>query len=502
MISLSMIVKNEEKYLRDCLESVKNVVDEIILVDTGSTDNTMKIAEEYGAKIFHFEWVNDFSAARNFSLSKCTGDWILYLDADERLSPKSVSLLKIIIGKKDNTAYFCQVCSIDEVNGRPSVMSYVRLFPNSKMLRFEGAIHEQIEFSLKQNKIRIVNSGIEIIHIGYNLAKDGLKLKAKRNLSILLDEFKKNNSSYYAFQLAQTYGILENKPEAVKYFNIAVQDKMLKPEYKSTAYRYLSIDLTDKQDWAGALAMIQESIKCDSNQPLALLAASQIYLKVSAPKEAEFYCLKAYEVNSKLLKANSASSQVILLSQRDILNHCLNIAVLLKNTGLFNFFYNEYKKNIKPAAGDGKKSEIIYYDALLNNMAIEKNDIPGLIGCINENNLSIFISLLDNYNMQDTKIFILKNISEKYPLNSTILNKLGLAFAGGQNIDDAIIEFEKSLEINPDDPSTVFYLISAYVKKNNLEKIIILISQAKKRHSGIPAVIEKLNLIEQKLNVK
>ena len=185
MISLSMIVKNEEKYLRDCLESVKGVVDEIILVDTGSSDNTLKIAGEYGAKIFYFKWINDFSAARNFSLEHCTGDWILYLDADERLSGKSINQLKKLTGKKDKVAYYCQVCSVDEVNNRPSIMSYVRLFPNEKALRFEGAIHEQIEYSLKQNKIRIANSAIEIIHIGYNLTKDGLILKAKRNLDIL-----------------------------------------------------------------------------------------------------------------------------------------------------------------------------------------------------------------------------------------------------------------------------------------------------------------------------
>ena len=80
MLTLSMIVKNEENYLGGCLESVKDIVDDIVIVDTGSTDKTIEIAEKYGAKIFHFEWVNDFSAARNFALAKSTGDWILYLD--------------------------------------------------------------------------------------------------------------------------------------------------------------------------------------------------------------------------------------------------------------------------------------------------------------------------------------------------------------------------------------------------------------------------------------
>jgi glycosyltransferase involved in cell wall biosynthesis len=502
MISLSMIVKNEEKYLKECLESVKGIVGEIILVDTGSTDGTLKIAEEYGAKIFHFEWIHDFSAARNYSLKQCTGDWILYLDADERLSPKSVNQLKKLTGRKDKTAYYCQVCSIDEVNGRPSVMSYVRLFPNEKSLCFEGAVHEQIEYSLKQNKIRITNSSIEIIHIGYNLTKEGLALKAKRNLDILLKEYQKNSSSYYAFQLGQTYGILENKQEAVKYFDIAVCDQMLKPEYKSTAYRYLSIDLTDKQEWDKALEMIEKSIKNDPRQPLALLVASRLYLKVSRTKEAEFYCLKAFEENSKQLKVNTASGQVILLSQKDILNHCLNIAVSLQNPVLFNFFYKEFEK-LNPVNIDvGTKNEMKYFDILLNNKIIENNNVSELLSCINDSNLNIYISMLEYYNVSESKIAILKAIAGKYSQNSTILNKYGLALTSIHNIDEAILVLEKSLEINPNDPSTVFYLISAYLQKNNFQKINSLINFAKEKHSGIPAVIDRINLIGQKLSLK
>ncbi|MDR3627623.1 MAG: glycosyltransferase [Ignavibacteriaceae bacterium] len=502
MISLSMIVKNEEKYLKDCLESVKGIVDEIILVDTGSTDSTLKIAEEYGAKIFHFEWIYDFSAARNYSLEHCTGNWILYLDADERLSSKSVNLLKKLTGRNDKTAYYCQVCSIDEINGRPSVMSYVRLFPNYKSLRFEGAVHEQIEYSLKQNKIRIANSNIEILHIGYNLTKEGLALKAKRNLDILLKEYQKNNSSYYAFQLGQTYGILENTQEAVKYFNIAIRDQLLKPEYKSTAYRYLSIDLTDKQEWDKALELIEKSIKNDPKQPLALLVASKLYLKLSRTKEAEFFCLKAYEENSKQLKENTASSQVILLSQKDILYHCLNIAVSLQNSVLFNFFYKEFEKLSLTNADAGISKEMKYFDVLLNNKNIKEDNITELLGCVNDSNLNVYISMLEHYSVPESKVAILRAISGKFLENSTILNKLGLALAGIQNIDEAIKVFEKSLEINPGDPSTVFYLISTYLQKNNFQKISSLINLAKERHSGIPAVIDRLNLIEQKLSIK
>src|SRR3989338_64847 len=91
-ISVCMIVKNEQQYLQQCLESVKNVADEIIIVDTGSTDNTKQIARQFTDNIYDFAWIDDFSAARNFSLSKAAKEWIFVIDADEfvMFNPKDV----------------------------------------------------------------------------------------------------------------------------------------------------------------------------------------------------------------------------------------------------------------------------------------------------------------------------------------------------------------------------------------------------------------------------
>ena len=92
--------------------------------------------------------MDDFSAARNYALEKSTGDWVLYLDADERLSKFSVGELKRLI-KKAPTGYYCKIENRDEVNHRPSLMKYVRLFPNRPDIRFTGKVHEQIEPSLR-----------------------------------------------------------------------------------------------------------------------------------------------------------------------------------------------------------------------------------------------------------------------------------------------------------------------------------------------------------------
>src|SRR3989338_5592832 len=93
-ISLCMITKNEEKYLEQCLNSVKDLVDETIIVDTGSTDKTKEIAKRFNAKVYDFKWADDFSAARNESLKHATKDWILILDADEVMDKEAVKTIK------------------------------------------------------------------------------------------------------------------------------------------------------------------------------------------------------------------------------------------------------------------------------------------------------------------------------------------------------------------------------------------------------------------------
>lgn len=496
-----MIVKNEEKHLRDCLESVKEVVDEIVLVDTGSTDNTINIAEEYGAKIFHFGWINDFSAARNYSLEHATGGWILYLDADERLTQKSIDELRKLTSVNKSTAYYCQVRSIDEVNGRPSIMSYVRLFPNDIKIRFEGAIHEQIENPLRRNKYEIKSSWIEILHVGYNLGNDGLQSKAKRNLEILLNEFRKSKNSYYAFQLGQTFGILGEKDSAVKYFKTALEDVLLKREYKSTAYRYIAIAFAEKQEWKAALENITQSINNDDQQPLALLTAAKIHTKLGNRADAEKLCMKAFEANSKLLKEGEASSQVIFLNEHEFLNHTLGIAVQTKNIQMFNFFFEKYKVlNLKEISQDNF-NELNLINTLLNNQKNDGSQIENFIDVINQSNIDLFLALLDNYVFPEFKIILLENINKKFPDNSAVLNKLGITLSDLKQFDNSELILEKSFKINSNDPSTIFYLISVYLQKNKMKNIVNLIGFAEKKFSSMNVVIEKLNLIKQKLNL-
>lgn len=198
-VSLCMITKNESQYITRCLNSVKDYVNEIIVVDTGSTDGTPGIAQQLGAHVSHFDWQDDFSAARNFSLEKATGDWILFLDADEELEQSSGKKLQEIIQTKDISGCFIKVVNYIGEEGSLETCSDIifRLFRNSERYRFHGAVHEQIvDVILEQepNAKFLTCEEISIIHYGYLESEIRLKDKKKRNLDILRNELDKKPS--------------------------------------------------------------------------------------------------------------------------------------------------------------------------------------------------------------------------------------------------------------------------------------------------------------------
>ena len=363
-----MIVKNESKYLNDCLLSVKDVVDEIVLVDTGSEDDTIEIARRFGAKIFSFDWVNDFSAARNFALSKSTGRWILYLDADERLKPESLNEVKKIVEGNKKVGVWCKVVSVDGKNNRPNLMKYVRLFKNSKGIKFSGKAHEQIFPSLIQNGYSTINSNIEIIHFGYNVDKEELDKKAVRNLELLLSEYRENENSYVAFQIAQSYAIIKNETNARYYFERALLDPKLAVEYKTIAYRYLAGQEYNRNNLERAKELIDQGLSLGLKQPLLFMVASQIYFRLGDKNRGEAFCKKAYEYNSKLLRGEIESAFDLMVDPDIIAFYGIDYAIKNRNRESYNFYYHELRRLSRL---NGKSEiELEFIHKLFNNEKI------------------------------------------------------------------------------------------------------------------------------------
>ncbi len=222
-ISLCMIVRDEAQLLPGCLESVRGAVDEIVAVDTGSSDATPEIVRAHGGLLLRHAWREDFSAARNVSLDAATGDWILWMDADERLRPEEHGRLRRLIERSAAVdAYFVPIRS--ETPTGAQVTRAHRLFRNHKGIRFSGRIHEQVSPSFARARAREGPSAdFTIDHLGYNFSADKLRSKYERNLR-LLEAVKRRNprDAYVRFCLAQAQMLLGRSAEAEKEIRAAL----------------------------------------------------------------------------------------------------------------------------------------------------------------------------------------------------------------------------------------------------------------------------------------
>jgi len=194
-LSLAMIARNEARCLARCLQSIRGVADEIIVTDTGSSDDTVKIAQKFGARVAHFDWIDDFAAARNHALAQATGDWVLVLDADEHASEALAKAIRTFIQGPPQIGRLKIVSDFNHNGQLQRSSTFVsRLFPRGA--KFAGRIHEQIASSLPR-----VNVPGELWHDGYLETK-----KSARNVTMLSAEIARDpRSAYLHFQLALEY---------------------------------------------------------------------------------------------------------------------------------------------------------------------------------------------------------------------------------------------------------------------------------------------------------
>jgi len=289
-ISLCMIVKNEERTLERCLESVKGIVDEIIIVDTGSTDRTLEIAEQFNAGIYHFEWNSNFSDARNFAIQYATGDYILSLDADEYLDENS---RKILLKPLTAAYYFLRIRNLIRA-GVVDTHSFIRLFSRSVGYVYKGAIHEQI------NIMDFPGTGgdglpVYINHDGYNKAIIQSKDKNDRNMKIIEEELKQNPTAFGYFNLGAQFKSIGELDKAVQAFSKSYSlntDTVFAPRLLI----YLVQCLTDLNRHEEALKVLQDSAQLYPFYTDLYYQTGVIYKKLNYWKDAEHTFLKCLEL--------------------------------------------------------------------------------------------------------------------------------------------------------------------------------------------------------------
>ncbi|HRV42173.1 MAG TPA: glycosyltransferase [Syntrophales bacterium] len=245
-ISLCMIVRDEEACLGRCLESVRPWVDEIVVVDTGSTDRTVEIAQGFGARVYHHPWENDFSKHRNQSLSYARGRWIFQLDADEELFPEDGPLLRRIVAGAEADYYHCRFFDLRKDGTIHGTFYLVRLFRGDLGMTYERKVH---------NQLRTVGRGaycnLRVRHYGYDLSKERMEAKHLRTTRLLEEMLAEDpDDPYCLFQLSSSYSMHRDFAKAVAYGERALavmREKNLRNGYFLTCFYtvaqgYLALD--------------------------------------------------------------------------------------------------------------------------------------------------------------------------------------------------------------------------------------------------------------------
>lgn len=214
-ISLCIITKNEAPKLRRCLEHVKDYPFEIIVVDTGSTDDSVEVAKEFTQNIYHFDWVNDFAKARNFSISKATHDWILVLDTDEYVTELDLDAMYQLM--EQNPTGIGRLLRTSYDTGNNVMQDRVERLFRKDCYHYYRPIHEQVT-PIHDTPYSLFLIPLYCDHDGYVETGELTGSKAKRDLKILLDSLEEYKDSYSYHQIGQCYYILEDFPNAIAYY--------------------------------------------------------------------------------------------------------------------------------------------------------------------------------------------------------------------------------------------------------------------------------------------
>lgn len=331
-ISLCMITKNAGQNLSGCLDSVKGLVNEILITDTGSTDNTKEIAKKFHAKISDFIWNDSFANARNHSIKDAQGDWILFIDDDERLSPSDHKKIQALLTNELADAYqliqrnytrdasragFIPADHYPEAKQFPGYfpIPMVRLFRNRKGYSFRYRIHEGIEWSIQEKKGRIFPTTIPLHH--FNFTTDAYKQKAPFYITLgelQLKDTPKDPKPY--FELGQVYRSLGEWQKAKGYFEKA---SALNPQFPFIFFELglcaFQLDLTTQ-----AIAAYSKDISLSQNPASMLNLANLYYREGEVEKSIELFAqlieknphhILAYKNLSKILFATEQKQKAV-----------------------------------------------------------------------------------------------------------------------------------------------------------------------------------------------
>ena len=289
-----MIVRDSARTLADCLASIRPWVDEMIVVDTGSRDDTPAIVERFGARLFHFPWCDDFSAARNESLRHARGEWLFWMDSDDTIDVVNGQRLRDLSRRAPAAAvqgYVMQVhCpgTETEEHAGATVVDHIKMFRNLPDLRFEGRIHEQILPSIRRAGGEVEWTDIFVVHSGFDHSPAGLGHKRARDLRLLeLDLADRPEHPFVLFNLGMTYCDAGDFARAADYLDRGLRVAQPHESHVRKAYALLVVCLSRLDQGERAQQVCRRGLQLFPDDPELLFRMGLLAHRFGHLREAE-----------------------------------------------------------------------------------------------------------------------------------------------------------------------------------------------------------------------
>lgn len=480
-LSICMMVKDEENNLKRCLDNLKPIVDlglaELIIVDTGSSDNTVSIANEYTDKVYFHQWNKNFSEMRNITISYAKGEWILIIDADERLDDfdKLITLLKseeldsfnsVFIQVKNLTSY------TDE--DKYDVLPSPRLFKNDGAFRYEGAVHNQPIFNGPN-----LNTDIYLTHYGYIVTdKELMEKKFNRTVELLKNELsEKPEDLYYLYQLGISYDMHGDRKESLDEFRKAYKILKRKNLLKNKDYVYILSSfariLYSNGELEESLKVAKEVLSVKKDYVDMYYIAGLIENRLGNEAESIKY-LKKYISLTKVYTSLDIAKDLTI-----IMYHIDKMSISNANFEIYKHYFNrqKYKEAYEMYKDINMINQRIYAGTNILLKLKKYEELKDLYTSIcDENTKERFLLDLEgkikSMNLID-KLSLYKEFSHERNDKYSILNRIRLNnFNHKVEVTDGDIEIISKLEFN----NLNYYYgdIIYYLMKNNIDVSYIL----------------------------
>lgn len=439
LLSVCMIVKNETRVIERCLQSIHGIADEIIIVDTGSEDDTKEIANKYTEQVYDFKWVDDFAKARNYAASKATGEWILVLDADEYVDRESFEKFKegLAIKPPEYEINGIQIISFIGNNASQTALNrHVRFYKNNGLIEYYRPIHEVLKHQDDtKNKIGLIN--LTLYHTGYMKDTVQEKQKSNRNLSILLKQKDKQAIDY--FYIGNEYnGLGELDKAIVNYQKAFIKRDNILVDWLKKLLVYLVDCLYREKRYKEALEVIND---CEEMYPNYV--------------DYKYYKGLIYYAQKERKRAKAVFEYIIKNKSHLVADHSNEFLELLPLTHL-GFIYEKENQLHKAVESYSKAISL------------------------NESNDELWSRLLyllgKNSTLEELATFINNKVVPSHGMNELRMLKILLAvpLSAVQKLTRSLLEEEALTSFEKE-----ALLIKNYFLDGNLDEVIYLIEQKK-----------------------